>query len=129
MANPGPGLLLLVTEEVTVSLLAPEEVTISLLAPEVAMDSLLAESPPEAAAVGPRGDQAVVGGGGLLLGPLCPVGFDLNLSISSDELFKQPCCLASAVEPLGFTDTAWILSFGRPNFQTFKLTMSIPLKS
>ena len=99
MANPGPGLLLLVTEEVTVSLLAPEEVTISLLAPEVAMDSLLAESPPEAAAVGPRGDQAVVGGGGSLEGPLCPVGFDLNLSISSDELFKQPCCLVSAVEP------------------------------
>ena len=93
---------MLVPEEVTVSLLAPEEVTVSLLVPEVATDSLnslLAESTPEAAAVGPRGDQAVVGGGGLLLGPLCPVGFDLNLLISSDELFKQPCCLASAVEP------------------------------
>ena len=63
VANPGPGcgLLLLVPEVVTVSLLAPEEVTVSLLVPEVATDSMLAESTPEAAAVGPRGDQAPVG--------------------------------------------------------------------
>ena len=99
VANPGPGcgLLLLVPEVVTVSLLAPEVVTVSLLAPEVAIE---AESPSEAAAVGPRDDQAVVGGIGFHDGPLCPVGFDLNLSISSDELFMLPCCLASAVEPL-----------------------------
>ena len=66
----------LAPEEVTVLLLAPEEVTVLLLVPEVATNSLLAEStghegrevddvaesPPEAAAVGPRGDQAPVGG-------------------------------------------------------------------
>ena len=57
--EPGAGLLLLI----------PEVVTVSLLAPEVAMDSLLAESTPEAAAVGPRGDQAVVGGGGYSSSP------------------------------------------------------------
>ena len=57
--------------------------------------AVVAESAPEAAAVGPRGDQAVVYGGGFLVSPLCLVGFDLNLSISSDELFKLPCCLAS----------------------------------
>ena len=95
----GAALLFLAPEVATDSLLAPEVATVSLLTPEVATVSYEAESPPEAAAVGPRGDQAVVGGGGLLLGPLCPVGFDLNLLISSDELFKQPCCLASAVEP------------------------------
>ena len=50
MANLGPGLLLLV----------PEEVTVSLLVPEVATE-LLAELTPKAAAVGPRGDQAPVG--------------------------------------------------------------------
>ena len=61
---------LLVPEEVMFSLFVPEELTFSLI-------SLLAESAPEAAAVGPRGDQAVVGGGGLLKNPLCPVGFDL----------------------------------------------------
>ena len=61
---------LLVPEEVTFSLFAPEEVTVSLvslLVPEevtVSLNLLPAESPPEAAAVGPRGDQAVVGGGG-----------------------------------------------------------------
>ena len=43
-----------------------EVATVSLFASEVATVSSKAESPPEAAAVGPRGDQAVVGGGGLL---------------------------------------------------------------
>ena len=36
------------------------------------------------------GDQAVVGGGGYSSSPSSPVGFDLNLSISSDKLFEQP---------------------------------------
>ena len=53
---------LLVPEEVTFSLFVPGEVTFSLI-------SLLAESAPEAAAVGPRGDQAVVGGGGYSSSP------------------------------------------------------------
>ena len=91
---------LLAPEEVmvsVVSLLVPEEVTFSLFLPELI--SLLAESAPEAAAVGPRGDQAVIGGGGSPDCSLCPVGFDLNLSISSDKLFEQPLRLASAVEP------------------------------
>ena len=83
---------LLVPEEVTFSLFASEEVTFSL-------NSLLAESAPEAAAVGPRGDQAVVGGDGIVVNPLCPVGFDFNLSITSDGFFKPPSRLASAVEP------------------------------
>ena len=71
MAYPGPGLLLLVPGEVTVSLLALEEVTVSLLVPEEVTISLvsLLESTPEAAAVGPRGDQAVVGGGGYSSSP------------------------------------------------------------
>ena len=84
----------LAPEEVTFSLLAPEEVTVS------SLNLLLAESTPEAAAVGPRGDQAVVGGSGSPEGPLCPVGFNLNLSISSDKLFEQPLRLVSAVEPI-----------------------------
>ena len=79
----------------TFSLFVPEEVTFSLT-------SLLAESAPEAAAVGPRGDQAVVDGDGIALNPLCPVGFDFNLSVTSDEFFKPPLRLASAVEPLVF---------------------------
>ena len=61
MLTPEEVTVLLVPEVVTVLLLAPEEVVVSLLAPEVAMDSLLAKSTPEAAAVGPRGDQAPVG--------------------------------------------------------------------
>ena len=82
---------LLVPEEVTFSLFASEEVTFSL-------NSLLAESAPEAAAVGPRGDQAVVGGDGIVVNPQCPVGFDFYLSITSDEFFKPPSRLASAVD-------------------------------
>ena len=58
-----------------------------------------AESPLEAAAVGPRGVQAVVSGGDLLKSPQCPVGFDLNLSISSDELLKQPSCSRQLSNP------------------------------
>ena len=42
MAYPGPGLLLLVPEEVAVSLLALEEVTVSLLVPEEVLFSLFA---------------------------------------------------------------------------------------
>ena len=83
---------LLVPEEVMFSLFVPEELTFSLI-------SLLAESAPEAAAVGPRGDQAVVGGDGIALNPLCPVGFDFHLLVTSDEFFKPPSRLASAVEP------------------------------
>ena len=67
---------------------------ISLFVPEEVTFSLLTESTPEAAAVGPRGDQAVVGSGGYSSSPLGPVGFDLNLSISSDRLFGQPLRLA-----------------------------------
>ena len=67
--------------------------------PLVEVKSDVAELPLEAAAVGPRGDQAIISGGDLLLSPQCPVGFDLNLSISSDELLKQPSCSRQLSNP------------------------------
>ena len=78
---------LLVPEEVMFSLFVPEELTFSLI-------SLLAESAPEAAAVGPRGDQAVVGGGGYCSSPLCQsfdfFGQTFQAAIAPHASYRNP---------------------------------------